>query len=1080
MSEIGNESLPIKVEEAFESPRLEEARKLVTEYESIGASDDELVNKHEIDRLFSDWLGIEGMDKSDDFIKINNLETPRVEEGSVSKVIDALEMKVMRSSTDKDIYGFDDYKVRETPDLMSDVSNVLKLRRFVEQSLTEGQIDSEKLGDLMRTLDAAEDMSRYRALLKITEEMVNKYKDDLWDRSGLRDFLPEGLEKKQAEERLSKEVSDSDFLKMQSGLDKSKSALEDLFVANDFKLCEPYKEVFSLVYGEAEDVRKSLENGSYQIDGISIGGDALLFRFNNSYDDRNDRESKIKRMELVDDFASGLSYLDKVIEVSMEESNILFDLISEECRGLLFDGAAESFEGSMVAYLLGEIRNSKAIPMMVEFLKERGGGHTGRVVVESLAKIIRDPISRESLDKLKSSLPKNDEAVVGWFEDENSPFSMIIRDDAHNGIYYFREMDTYLSRNALIQLVEKVAIAEGRETTNMSKRRFFDGGYGVLYDISIDSELRIFKDVLENDEYLDEISKVILDYPHIKWRTQEPKLFRKIVSPKDGDYKKFPMQVAKKMEITNENMLAKLSDLYELKDLSKRGISREMFADGLLMLVSRENGREVMEKLLSLSTGAKDDAPRIRRIFRSMKALDSMGSHEFPTQSESLVEALDLLRDEVAEQIMKAMGLNEDDKSYIKESFEEMTEKGFYEIIPTLMSKYEQTNHKQALDLTRIIASKLLREEFGSWRNSNENALEVLNILSDDKKEVWLSSGEKVELSIKSQSEQEKRDSLAESIRGIVSEAKNHAVEDEVWDFSQKKIDELKAQESELIEKLKSVQDLQAKRELGLKKRGVTTELNVIEGIMKLSQISADDISDMKFLNLVGKTQSAMAGFENLEQSSSDLAQISTLISSQEKLAEIDSFVAYDTDDPFMLLNIGVEPKGSCQSWNGGSHNYCLPSYVADVNKRLVRVEDKDGEVVARSLIKLVELKSDDGNYEPAMLVEPVYTTVNVPEVSTSIVRFVMKKAKLMNVPIIMTRNITVQTGPDNSKSVDVVKKEAERLGVEYEDDVLVSIRLPSSLNSHEYSDSLGGDIDYFGYDKKADEATVVYPNILK
>ena len=82
------------------------------------------------------------------------------------------------------------------------------------------------------------------------------------------------------------------------------------------------------------------------------------------------------------------------------------------------------------------------------------------------------------------------------------------------------------------------------------------------------------------------------------------------------------------------------------------------------------------------------------------------------------------------------------------------------------------------------------------------------------------------------------------------------------------------------------------------------------------------------------------------------------------------------TDDPVDLFLIGTEVDGSCQSIShGGDLNKCLMGYVIDGKNKAVAIKNKDGKIIARSIIRLFIDKRND---KVVMVREKPYKSVTV------------------------------------------------------------------------------------------------------
>lgn len=175
-------------------------------------------------------------------------------------------------------------------------------------------------------------------------------------------------------------------------------------------------------------------------------------------------------------------------------------------------------------------------------------------------------------------------------------------------------------------------------------------------------------------------------------------------------------------------------------------------------------------------------------------------------------------------------------------------------------------------------------------------------------------------------------------------------------------------------------------------------------------------------------------------------------------------FTFEESSDFYDLLNVGVIPTGTCQSWKDGSFRQCLLS-IFDLNKKVVLV--KQGEkVVGRAIIRLTKMKEktnaksslefidienessldssivhDGPNEKIVMFLERFYTThtgTARKQMELGVIALTEQKAKDMNVELLYARTYAEE------------KSNAEN--------VTLPIYISRSKNGNQYLDSLGGE----------------------
>jgi hypothetical protein len=113
-------------------------------------------------------------------------------------------------------------------------------------------------------------------------------------------------------------------------------------------------------------------------------------------------------------------------------------------------------------------------------------------------------------------------------------------------------------------------------------------------------------------------------------------------------------------------------------------------------------------------------------------------------------------------------------------------------------------------------------------------------------------------------------------------------------------------------------------------------------------------------------------------------------------------------------LKIGEKPAPSCQSYNDGAFNGGLLSYIADPNVRMLQIWDSGGQIVSRSVLRL--LQKDDGS--PALFMERVYSTNAHDKIPSLLASLAKQKADAMGVDLILSSEVSavVPHGSESNK----------------------------------------------------------------
>lgn len=745
----------------------------------------------------------------------------------------------------------------------------------------------------------------------------------------------------------------------------------------------------------------------------------------------------------------------KALQVSPEQTRRVFDIVHKRLMQNLYDGGYESWPGSQAAWTFARIKDPRALPGLIGHLRMFGAGHTSAVVVGAIREISQNPISEEDLETVENYMGEPDRSIINeWYRRPDTIIGRLVEEGDHYQIAsIINNATAYLAYGRLVTLAEDIVRAEGKEIDQDTARAYFYGNF----EWAKEQTEKIDHILLQN---LDRVRLLMASSKFSDWRTAVPGIFNELVSPENGDFFAFPQLIGREGLHLSSESLAKLEKLYGSRDLQKGVLARGSFAEGLLFLSSKENGKEIMEEILAVTPLSREDPSRIRAIFRMMQILDRFGIFQFNPKG-SLREIISDLRHKVVGAVQEKMQLGFNEVPVLEENLDVLLETGLFEIVPSLLVRYQEQNKEKVAELIREVGRHIILGDFVEWRNSLETAGKQMEILSDDKRQAWLQPTEEIRVQIAIKREEEARQGAVDAIKRIAAEAKAHILELYKLDFSYKRMEELRQTSKRLIEELKKEGSLESKKDLGIQKRAIDQELQIIEGFSSLDSLDSGQFDSIRVLEMISKIKNALNALQGMDQPKQDLDQIGEVLTTQRELSTVEDLRAYDSDDPYALLKIGVEPRETCQSWRKGSHNYCLPAYVADANKRVLNVESQRGEVLGRSVIKLTHILGENEEKIPAILLEPIYTTSELPHIYKAIIKLALKKAQSIGAVLVVANEIEVNTGTDNKRTIPLLSREAEKNQLPIQTKG-VEIFIPQSANAYEYSDTLGGDISYF------------------
>lgn len=758
--------------------------------------------------------------------------------------------------------------------------------------------------------------------------------------------------------------------------------------------------------------------------------------------------------------------------ITPEQTKKIYDIVSLTLLRNLFAGGHESWEGTGASSIFYTLHDPRVLPHLIEHLRRFGAGHTTNSVVYTIEEIVKNPLDKKDLDQvLTQAQPLQRRILNNWFLDSSKASYKIAQETLHgmSGGYsiasMIQQVEQYMPRGDLLDVAREVAESQGKEVDWEVMQAFFHNNQYV--------DTSWVEDTLLQD--LDKVATIIAKSGVADWRESSKKVFNALINPTDGQISKFPKIISSEGLSLGTEELERIEKLYQSGDLKRGVMARTSFAEGLLFLASKEDGSTIARDILAASTGANRDSERIRDIFNLLRSLDSFGGFEF-TKRATLTEIASDLKGKLVAVVGEKMELTGAEASVLNDKLFDLMKTGIFEIIPHLLARFHEQGKEDVARVVRDIGKHIVLGDFREWRNNLDTAKAQLSVLPQEKQAAWINPGPEVTLEIGVTKGTEAKKGAIAAIRRIASEAKAHILEVYKLDFSTSGINVLRQKQQDLVQALKdTTRDAQERKDLGESKRGIDNQIRVIEGLLGLENLTPESLNPIQLTKYVAGLVNSINSFPGLDQAASDLNQIAEVLTTQAEIANVTRLRAYDTDDPLALLKVGVEPRETCQSYRSGSYNFCLPAYVADANKRAINVENDKGEILGRSVMKLTHIRDENGQTHPAILLEPIYTTSEIAPVYRGVVKIALEKAKAVGAYLILTGDMAIPTGANHERTIPVVETESKNAGMRYgrED---VDIFIPKSVNSYEYSDSLGGAISYFERYRDLSNAVAVKP----
>ncbi len=731
----------------------------------------------------------------------------------------------------------------------------------------------------------------------------------------------------------------------------------------------------------------------------------------------------------------------------------------------LFPGGRESINGSRASNIINNLNNPIAIPLLLRHVEIFGDGHTSKLVGDTIVSLLEksDP---ERLNAVLETLPENKKKLLHLLTDEKSCFKRF--GERRFMCFLLQHGDSTLAKEVLTKVLE-----ENNPHLKFDDLSSFFNSHTNFRNPEHTKLLLQSKNILAQA-----IAKSKLD----TWTLTEDKILTALVSDEDNESNKIlPFEIIKSIGIENDETVKKMLGS---KNFKKSIFDRKALVNGLLLLNSKENGKEVLENLLNRYKGAKKDDARMRRIFQFLSILNNFGEYDFIKPSANAIQNIidrieeiknkmkniqdkkdkkelekqlktltleketleglkgieDLLRIRTIEIVQKKLNIPQSYQDIFQRRFDALMQRGELEIMIILSGQYEKKNEQEVQKLLREIIKHVISDDFIDWKYKNEGTQSAFKNFSEQQIEIW-KNNEKKEIEInKEQYLSEKKENQKKTIQQILNNASVHIAEKFPLfnlNISNDKINDLNT-------KISNTNNIAEKEKFENEKIMIELFLNIaqeINGDFRENVILDYANQLIKKLNEIGLATAEL-----------DIKQLFKVFQRKDPI----KINIQEVDDPLNMLRIGVEPFETCQSWRNGIYNECLLAYVADGNKKAIIITDEHGKIIARSILKLINYKKENGEITQGILVEPMYSLNSFSGIDEAMIKILSKKAYQMNVSLILgyhydndKKRLEIFTNILQEKGFSRSQKDTE-------------VFIPKSNNPYEYSDTYGGKMQHF------------------
>ncbi len=504
----------------------------------------------------------------------------------------------------------------------------------------------------------------------------------------------------------------------------------------------------------------------------------------------------------------------------------------------------------------------------------------------------------------------------------------------------------------------------------------------------------------------------------------------------------------------DESVIGNLQQFMSKKKMDGVQVSCQMGTALSLLDKLGEGAPEVLAKIFEL--GKEVPSGRATETVHFFNGLKTFCNFEDSKANERLLEALrsgkfttwhrmySFIKDENIRIGLGKLNIGEEDilkHGLTKDMVEGLLESRYFDIMTALIGNYS-AKASDRLPLLKEITIHLIKDDFFKWRYNNDKAVEQLALLGTEEKRIWANVsktvGGRAELTneefIKFRAEM-----IGKTLEDAVGYLRGIEVGESSLETLGKTATELQGRLNRMSKENKERYPLEAKLDQ------VRNQENIVGGLLELMRTDFNrELNEVEIEVLAGKINGISKSLKAIGQNEpkDEMTHLLRTLRKRREEFRSQALSAVDTANPLVLLQIGEIPRHSCQSYLNGSHNECLPAYVADANKKAFIVMDEGGKTHARAIGKLLAGKID-GERKSVLLIEPVYSDTENPEYSRLIAIHALEKAA-------KTGSLLA------SKWIgDEFREEAAKRGYVLEQKSVEFASAPSH-NKSEYSDSYG------------------------
>ncbi len=480
-----------------------------------------------------------------------------------------------------------------------------------------------------------------------------------------------------------------------------------------------------------------------------------------------------------------------------------------------------------------------------------------------------------------------------------------------------------------------------------------------------------------------------------------------------------------------DNVMQRANGICEHKYLTGSTDPQRRVFRSLYSLNANPEKRKVLEHLLTNISSAE----HVSKILGHLELLQETGNFFYffdETDGSNMIKKLSSYG---INRNLAMLGLSEEHKRRVAEEPQRVQSGNLLTMISTYGGVL-LSSHKDGIPLLREITEHVIDGDFQEWRYGHDKASLQLACL-ENAVAAWRGNAQSERLIGDINTLQPRIAALAilaEELRDLYKAATGtDKVEEDLVSVGERLHE---------IEKLFKSGESIDKKALGIERQKLAARYDTLHTLVCLLNPNPES-----FLTLEREIDRAI-GRTPYEEMKLIFGEAKKIVNAPE-VKNLERVTVLETDSPERLFDIGRTPVQSCQRWNElTSYNKCLLAYIADANKKLYQVLDEDGNVIIRSVVRLLPFDKES----PMLFVERPYAKRWTRDYGRVLFAQIAQRALEINEAL--GEPIAVATNDPRIEEImdDFVKQYDSKLHKKK-----YSRKLPESKNQFEYSDSFGG-----------------------